>query len=319
MQKINPKIIIIMVVIIVILILVFSTAYQVDKDEIAVVTRFGKYVRSEEPGFRLRLPFGVENIVKIPVKKVLKEEFGFVTKIANTGRSEFERGNEQLDEARMLTADLKVIQIEWIVQYKITDPVKYVFNVRGPRESLRTFSVIAMSQIAGDYLFDEIITIAKTDITTKVRDLIQAIIDKMEMGISVQTVELINVTPPKDVETAYNEVLQAQQEKDKIINEAKQQYNKEVIPVKGEAERMIAVAEGYKAQRVKVAQGEAKYFNALYTEYIRAPEVTKKRMYLETMSEILPKLNNVYVIDEQQKNLVPLMQMGIKDLTNKGE
>ena len=315
MKKINPKLIVVIIIIFSGLVLLFSSFYTVDKDERAVVTRFGRHIRTASPGLNLKLPW-IDQAMKIPVLRVLTEEFGFVPTKPGV-KSQIYRGTEQIREAQMLTGDLKVIQIEWIVQYKITDPKNYLFNVRDPRNSLRVFSVIAMSKIVGDYLFDEIITIAKSDITNKMQDVLQNTIDKVNMGISIQTVELNNVTPPAEVEASYNEVLQAQQEKDRIVNEAKQEYNKKVIPVEGKKERMIAEAKGYKAERVKVALGEAKYFNSLYREYIKAPEVTKKRIYLETMSEVLPKLNDIYIVDEKQRNLVPLMQMGFKNITEK--
>ncbi|MCK4796895.1 MAG: FtsH protease activity modulator HflK [Spirochaetes bacterium] len=318
MKKLSPKSIVVIVIIVIGVFFLFSSFYTVDKDERAVVTRFGKYLRTAGPGLNLKMPFGIELATKIPVRRILKEEFGFKTIKAGI-KSEFYKGKAQIEEARMLTADLKIIQIEWIIQYKITDPVNFLFKVRDPKNSLRAFAIIAMSQIAGNYLFDEIITIAKSEMTNKMQELLQSIINKLEMGILIKTVELINVTPPREVETSYNEVLQAQQEKERIINEAKQEYNKKVIPVEGQAERMIAEAEGYKAERVKVASGDAKYFNSLYREYIKAPEVTKKRIYLETMSEILPNMEKIYIIDEKQKNLVPLLQMGLKSFTEKGE
>ena len=181
--------------------------------------------------------------------------------------------------------------------------------MKNPVDSLRKFSKIAMCQIAGDYFFDEIITIAKNEITNKVFDSLQKMIDDMEMGVNITTVALINVTPPKEIEAAYNEVLQAQQEKDKIVNEAKTEYIKKVTPAEGEASRLIADAKGYKAERVKVALGEANYFNSLYKEYIKAKEITKTRMYLETMSEVLSKFKSVYVIDNNQKNLLPFLPL----------
>ncbi|MBP5705979.1 MAG: FtsH protease activity modulator HflK, partial [Spirochaetales bacterium] len=243
-----------------------------------------------------------------PVKKILKQEFGY--KSVTNRDADFYRGKKELQEARMLSADMKIIQIEWIVQYKITDPKKYIFNVNNPTKTFRDLATIAMSQIAGDYLFDEIITIAKSDIVFKMQQLLEQMIADVDMGVGITTIQLMNVTPPQEVEAAYNEVLQAQQEKDKIVNEAKMEYNKKVIPVEGEAQRLIAQAEGYEAQRVKVAEGEAKYFESLYSEYIKAPEVTKKRMYLETISEILPKLEDITIVDENQKNLLPFLPLG---------
>lgn len=310
MKTLSKKAIIIIAIILFILgVFLFNMpVFIVDKDEAAVVMTFGKYTRTLGPGLNFILPFGIESKIKVPVKKVLKEEFGFQTTSFGT-KSEFYRGPQELEEQRMISADLKIIQIEWIVQYKITDPVKYLFKVNEQTRTLREFSRVAMGQIVGDYLFDEIITIAKSEITFKMQEILQKMCDEVELGITITTVQLINVTPPKEVEAAYNEVLQALQEKDKIINEAKKEYNKRVIPVEGEAERMISQANGYKAERVSIAQGEAKYFNDLYNEYIKAPEVTKKRIYLETMSSILPNMKNVYIIDDKQRNLLPLLQL----------
>ncbi|HPO48715.1 MAG TPA: FtsH protease activity modulator HflK [Spirochaetota bacterium] len=290
-------------------IILFSSFYSVDKDEKAVVTRFGKYERTEAPGLKLKAPFGIESVYKVKVEKVQKEEFGFKTTGVYDSKSEFYRGSEEMEESLMLTGDLKIIQIEWIVQYKISNPKDYLFKVKSPISSLRKFSKVAMSQVAGDYFFDEIITIAKNEITNKVFESLQKMIDDMQMGITITTVALINVTPPKEIEAAYNEVLQAQQEKDKIVNEAKTEYIKKVTPAEGEASRLIADAKGYKAERIKVALGEANYFNSLYKEYIKAKEITKTRMYLETMSEVLSKFKNVYVIDDKQKNLLPFLPL----------
>ncbi|HOV14696.1 MAG TPA: FtsH protease activity modulator HflK [Spirochaetota bacterium] len=316
-KDLKPKQIIIIAVIIFVVIVIFSSFYAVDKDEKAVVTQFGKYNRTEVPGLKLKLPFGIEQIYKVKVEKVQKEEFGFKTTSVYDDKSEFYRGAEEMEESLMLTGDLKIIQVEWIVQYKISNPKDYLFKVKNPIDSLRKFSKIAMSQVAGDYFFDEIITIAKNEITNKVFDYLQKMIEDMEMGISITTVALINVTPPKEVEAAYNEVLQAQQEKDKIVNEAKTEYIKKVTPAEGEASRLIADAKGYKAERVKVAQGEANYFNSLYKEYIKAREITKTRMYLETMSEVLSKFKNVYVIDDKQKNLLPFLPLNSNTIKEK--
>ena len=287
--------------------LFFTSLYIVDKDEMAVITRFGKFTATQQPGLNFKLPFGIDQAYKIPVKRIFTEEFGY-----RTGRSydsEYRRTDKELREATMLSADLKVINVEWIVQYKINDPVAYLFNLKEPQKTLREISIVAMSKVCGDYLFDEIITIAKSDITFKVSELLQQMSDYMKMGIQINTVQLMNVTPPQAVEAAYNEVLQAQQEKDKIVNEAKTEYDKKVIPVEGEAERVIAQARGYYAERVKIAEGEAKYFNSLYGEYSKAPEITKKRIYLETWAEVLKRFKNVQVIDESQKNVLPFLPL----------
>lgn len=305
MKHITPKIFVAIIVVLAAMFIGAKSMYVVDKDEQAVITRFGKYERTEDPGLNFLIPI-IENRTNVPVKKILKQEFGYKS-VAN--RDDFYRGKKELQEARMLSADLKIIQIEWIVQYKITDPRKYIFNVNKPDQTFRDLATIAMSQVAGDYLFDEIITIAKSDIVYKMQQLLEKMIADVDMGVSITTIQLMNVTPPQEVEAAYNEVLQAQQEKDKIVNEAKMEYNKKVIPVEGEAQRLIAGAEGYEAQRIKVAEGEAKYFEDLYSEYIKAPEVTKKRMYLETISEILPKLEDITIVDENQKNLLPFLPL----------
>lgn len=297
--------------------LFFTSLYVVDKDEMAVITRFGKFTTTQQPGLNFKLPFGIDQAYKIPVKRIFTEEFGY-----RTGRSydsEYRRTDKELREATMLSADLKVINVEWIVQYKINDPVAYLFNLKEPQKTLREISIVAMSKVCGDYLFDEIITIAKSDITFKVSELLQQMSDYMKMGIQINTVQLMNVTPPQAVEAAYNEVLQAQQEKDKIVNEAKTEYNKKVIPVEGEAERVVAQARGYYAERVKIAEGEAKYFNSLYEEYSKAPEITKKRIYLETWAEVLKRFKNVQVIDESQKNVLPFLPLNGQNVQVKEE
>ncbi|OHD15463.1 MAG: HflK protein [Spirochaetes bacterium GWD1_27_9] len=318
-KTISPKQIIIIVVIVFIVFVLFSSFYTVEKDQKAVVTQFGKYEKTESPGLHFKLPFGIENVQKVTVERVLKEEFGFKTTSVYDSKSEFYRGDVEVEEAQMLTADLKVIQIEWIVQYKVSDPKNYLFKVKDPRNTLRIFSKIVMSQVAGDYFFDEIITIAKNEITNKVYDNLQARLNELEMGIAITTVALINVIPPTEVEAAYNEVLQSQQEKDKIVNEAKTEYIKRVTPAEGEASKMIAEAKGYYAERIKVAQGEANYFTSLYKEYVKAPDITKTRMYLETISEVLPRFEHVYIIDDKQKNLLPFLPLNTPTLSKGGK
>lgn len=287
---------------------IYSSLFSVEADEEAVITRFGKYNRTALRGLRFKLPY-VEQAYKVKVTKDYNLEFGLKTVRADV-RSQISRSETDIRESRMLTADLNIIQIDWRVHYRIRNSKDFLFNVRNQEKTIRDISIMAMSQVIGDYLFDEVITIEKTGIANSVRLLVQESADKHGLGIEVREIKLNNVVPPNEVSDAYNEVVRASKEREKIVNDAKAEYNQKVIPVKGEADKLISQANGYYAERVNAAKGDVQYFNQLYAEYSRAPEVTKKRMYLETMSEILPALEEIYIVDENQKNIIPFLQMG---------
>ncbi|GIX46316.1 MAG: HflK protein [Candidatus Tectimicrobiota bacterium] len=283
--------------------------YTVEADEVAVVQRFGKYVRQTGPGLNFKLPFGIETVRKVKAQRVLKEEFGFRTEEAGV-RTRFSE-SEFPDESLMLTGDLNVADVRWIVQYRIADPVKYLFGNRNPRKALRDAAEIAMRTVVGDYTVTEVLTESRLEIANKAQEKLQRLLDLYETGLRVETVKMQNVTPPSEaVKRAFNEVNEAQQEKARKINEALQAYNQAVPRARGEAERTIAKAEGYAINRINAAKGDAARFTALLAEYQKAPDVTRRRLYLETMRAVLPAVKQVFVFDaDQPASLLPFLDL----------
>jgi membrane protease subunit HflK len=291
------------------LLLLFTAYYQVEPDEVGVVQRFGAHVRTTGPGPHLKIPFGVETVTKVPVQRQLKEEFGFRTTQAEV-QSKFEAVAE---EALMLTGDLNVGVVEWIVQYRIRDPKLYLFHVRNVNQTLRDMSEAAMRKVVGDHSVDEVLTIGREAIALAAREELQRLCDIYGNGIEIQQLVLQDVDPPDPVQPAFNEVNQAIQEKERAINEAWADYNKSVPKAKGEAEQAVRSAEGYALERVNNAEGDAKRFEALYEEYRKSPAVTRKRMYLETMGQVLPRLGRKLVLDEDAKGILPLLNLDGKE------
>jgi modulator of FtsH protease HflK len=294
-------------------IMLLTMFYTVEADEVAVVQRFGKYVRREEPGLRMKLPLGIETKRTVKVQRNLKEEFGFRTEEPGV-RSRFSQ-RSFAEESLMLTGDLNVAEVPWIVQYRIVDPVKYLFGNRNPTLALRDVAQIVMRAVVGDYTVTEVLRRDK-EIELQVQLKMQELLNLYETGLRVETVKMQNVTPPSDeVKRAFNEVNEAQQEQARKINEAVQAFNQEVPRERGEAERTIAKAEGYAINRTNTARGDATRFNALLTEYRKAPEVTRRRLYLETMRDILPAVKQVYVFDgEQPSSVLPFLDLQRGDM-----
>ncbi len=288
--------------------LVFSAFYTVDADEVGVVQRFGKYVNTTMPGLHFKIPFGIETVKKVKVKRVFKEEFGFRTLRPGVRTTYANRSYE--DESLMLTGDLNSAVVEWVVQYRIKDPAKYLFKVRNIRKTLRDISEAAMRLVVGDHSVDEVIITNRQDISIEARDYIQKKLDEYDIGVHVITVNLQDVNPPEPVQPAFNEVNEAKQEKERIINEAWEAYNKVIPQARGRAQQRISEAEGYAIDRVNRAQGDAERFLALWKEYTRAKQVTRERLYLETLMEVLPSVQQIYVIDQNMQGLVPLLQLG---------
>ena len=289
--------------------LLLTGYYQIEPDEVGVVQRFGKYVRTTDPGPHFKVPFGVEIVTKVPVQRQLKEEFGFRT--ARPGvRSEFVANTPETNgEALMLTGDLNVGVVEWIVQYRIKDPRKFLFHLRNVQHTFRDMAEAAMRKVVGDHSVDEVLTIGREAIALEAKEELQALCTKYENGIEVQQLVLQDVNPPDPVKPAFNEVNQAIQEKERAINDAWADYNKAVPKAKGEAEQAVRSAEGYSLERVNNAEGDAKRFDAVYEEYRKAPAVTRKRIYLETLREILPKLGRKLILDDKAKGVLPLLQL----------
>jgi membrane protease subunit HflK len=295
---------------ILLIILLITTFFQIRPEEVGVITRFGKYIRKEESGLHIKFPI-LERLYKVAVERQLKEEFGFRT--TSTGiKSQYTKIGTA-DESLMLTGDLNLADVEWVVQYRIDDPYKFLFKVREPVNTMRDISEACMRQIVGDRTVNEVLTVGRAEISTIVHQEIQKLCTEYSLGIKIEQVILQDVNPPDPVKDAFNAVNQAQQEKETLINQARSEYNKIIPKARGQAEETIQKAEGYAAERVNNALGEATRFNALYREYIKAPDITKQRIYLETMQSVIPRLGNKIITDEQGNNILPLLQMQMKN------
>ena len=285
-----------------------SAFYTVAVDEVGVVQRFGRYVRTVEPGLHFKLPTGIEKVTKVRVRFVYKEEFGFRTLQAGV-RTQYAAGQAYDSESLMLTGDLNVAVVPWIVQYRIKDPYKYLFKVRNVRSTLRDLSESTMRLVVGDRSINEVIS-KREEIADQARGFLQKDLDEAETGINVVTIEMKKTNVPAPVQPSFNEVNQATQEKERMIYQAREEYNKAIPAAKGNAEKTIKAAEGYALDRVNRAKGDAARFAAQYKEYAKARDVTRRRLYLEALRELFPKLGKKYIIDADQKNLLPLLNLG---------
>ena len=298
----------------------WSAYYTVPSDSVAVVQRFGQYLKEVPPGLHFKLPLGIDRATIVPVKRQLKQEFGFTTPGA-TDPYQSPRGGERETrlETEMVTGDLNAALVEWVVQYRISDPVKFLFEVREPSETLRYVSESVMREVVGDRTVDEVITIGRQEIETEALAKMQELASKYVMGISIDQVQLKNINPPRPVQESFNEVNQAQQEKEKLINEARRDYNKVIPLAEGEKDQRIREADGYRLKRINEAEGDAARFNALLAEYRKAPEVTRRRIYIETLQEVLPGIRSKIIIDEQARNILPLLNIDSKRLDSHKE
>ncbi|OQY53164.1 MAG: HflK protein [Desulfobacteraceae bacterium 4572_89] len=285
-----------------------STFFTVDRNEVGVIQRFGKYNRIAQPGLNFKLPSGVEKVTKVNVKTPDTEEFGFST--FNTSTKYRTSANTPRQESSlMLTGDLNVAVIPWIVQYRRSDPRAFLFNVKDVKSLLRHMSESTMRTVVGDRSINEVIS-GRAEIALAAKEMLQKEMDSVQAGISIVTIEMKKTNVPEPVQASFNEVNQAIQEKEQTIYKAREEYNKAVPLARGEAKRLILDAEGYAIDRVNRAQGDATKFKAVYEAYALAEDVTKKRMYLETMLEVFPKLGSKYIIDSDQKNILPFLNMG---------
>ncbi|MBI3088601.1 MAG: FtsH protease activity modulator HflK [Candidatus Omnitrophica bacterium] len=279
--------------------------YSVGTDEAGVVLRFGKYVRTTMPGLHVKMPFLIERAIPIKVKRIFKEEFGFRSDAGMARRG----GGFTGEEALMLTGDLNVLEIRWIVQFQIKDPVRFLFRVRDQQDTIRDLSEAVMRRVVGDYSVDEVLTTKRAEIDVEAQHELQRILDSYDAGLQIVTLKLQDVTPPDRVQPAFNEVNEAKQEKERTINQAWETYNRAIPKAKGEAERTIREAEGYAVDVVNRAKGEAHRFLATWEAYRLAPAVTKKRLYLETLSDVLAQAKQKYIIDPSQQALLPLLHL----------
>ncbi len=291
---------------IIIIAALFSSFYSVGPDEVGVIRRFGRYTRTTNPGLHLKIPF-IEKVNKVKVKYIFKEEFGFRT--TRPGIISQRSAMGYFDESLMLTGDLNVLVVEWIVQFKVKDPVKLLFNIRNPLRTVRNISEAVMRQIVGDNTVTEVLTTRRVEINQEVQDQLQKILDFYDSGIQVVTVKLQDVNPPDEVKPSFNEVNEAKQEKEKVINQAWEKYNKIIPKARGEAQKTISESEGYALNRINSAKGDAAKFIATWEAYRKSKDVTKKRLYLEAMNEILPKAGKKFIVDSKQTGILPLLNL----------
>jgi len=301
----------------VLLALGFTTYYQVEPEEVGLITRFGRYVRTAPPGPHFKLPLGIEQVTKVPVERQLKEEFGFHTVQAAT-RTEYGRTEEDTRASTMLTGDLNVAVVEWIVQYKISDPYDFAFRVRNVSSTFRDMAEAAMRQVIGDHSVTEVLTVGREAIQSKARHRLQEMCDHYQTGIQVLQLVLQNVDPPEAVRPSFNEVNQAIQERERAINEAWAEYSRVIPEARGKAEQVVQSAEGYAAERVNHARGNSGRFLALQGEYAKSPRVTRTRLYLESLANVLPLAGKRMVIDANLKGLLPLFPLGAESAPRAG-
>ena len=299
------------VVVVVALFLGSSCFYTVAVDEVGVVQRFGKYVRTAQPGLSFKMPRGIEKVSKVKVRYVFKEEFGFRTLQAGV-RTRYAAGSSYTNESLMLTGDLNVAVVPWIVQYRINDPFNYLFKVHNVRTTFRDLAEASMRLVVGDSSINEVIS-KREELAGKAKIMLQKFLDEAETGIKVVNVEMKKTNVPEPVQPSFNEVNQAVQEKERMIYQAREAYNKVIPAAKGNAEKTIKAAEGYALDRVNRAKGDAARFIDLFEAYAKSEDVTRRRLYLEAMQIILPKLEKKFFVDAQQKNFLPLLTMGTSE------
>ncbi len=281
--------------------------FTVEPEEVGVVFRFGRYVREAPPGLNFKLPDPIEKVVKVPVQRQLKEEFGFRTELAGV-RTRY-ASRDLKNESLMLTGDLNVAVVDWSTQYRIRDPYKFLVRVRDQRATFRDMNEAIMREVVGDKTVNDVLTVGRQEIADEVKTRLQKLCNEYEMGIAVDQVVLQNVNPPDPVKPSFNEVNQAQQEREKMINNAKAAYNRVIPRARGKALQIIEEARGYATERINRAMGDAQFFESIRKAYERSPEVTERRIYLETMDAIYPKIRHKIIVDREIKGLLPLFSM----------
>ncbi len=294
---------------------VVSSMYKVDTEETGVVLRFGQFSGFSEPGLNFKLPFGIERVYLVKTGRVLKEEFGFRTVQPGVRTAYTKQGLEE--ESLTLTGDLNVSDLEWIVQYQIADPYKFLFRIKDTEETIRDISEAVVRKTVGNSNVTDVLTTERAELAMAIEDDLQKILNSYDAGVRIVTVKFQDVNPPEQVKGAFNEVNEAEQQKESLIFQAREQYNREVPKARGVARSKILQAEGYAVERINRAEGETSRFLALLTEYKKAPEVTRKRLYLETLEDVLPRLEEIYIMDGNGAGAIPLLPLraGVKGET----
>jgi len=298
-----------LLVVVPILFLVWTSFYTVAAESEGVVLRFGKYLTTVEPGLHFKLPLGIDHVTVLPTRRQLKLEFGFFTRgyMDPTQASPY-----QMEEKSMVTGDLNAALVEWVVQYRISDARQYLFDVRNPGQTLRDLSEAVMREMIGDRTVDEVITIGRQEIEMAVLSRLQELAKLYQLGLRIDQVQLKNVNPPAEVQASFNEVNRAQQDRENAINVANGDYNQAVPRARGEADQAIRGAEGYQFKRVNEAEGDVASFSAMLEQYTKAPEITRTRLYLETMGEVIPQMGQKFIIDDSLRQLLPILPLSTK-------
>ncbi len=284
---------------------IFTSFYTVDVSEEGVVTRFSKYHLTTPPGLHVKMPFGIDRVTKVPSKVLLQEEFGF--RSAAQSRKGSQRSSTSFaDESLMLTGDLNVADVKWIVQFRISDSWKFLFHARNVQKNIRDVSLSIMRRVVGDRLVGDVLTVGRIEIADEAKRLTQEVVDKYDMGITIVAVVLQDVTPPEAVKTAFNDVNAAKQEQEKAINVGEREYNNVIPEAKGKAEQLIADAGAYSLSLINQAKGDASRFTAMLTEYKKSPDVTRRRLYIEAMEDIFSNMKSLVIVDSKVKGVLPL-------------
>lgn len=286
---------------------VFTGLFRVEVDEISVIQRFGKYSRQVGPGLQFKLPNGIEHRTNVKVQYIFKEEFGMRTREAGK-KTVYAPERQYLDEALMLTGDLNCAVVPWIVQFRISDPRLFLFEVKDVPGTLRDMAEATMRLAVGDRSINEVLG-KRMEIADEVKVLLQEAMSEAKTGVTIVNVELKNTTVPETVQPSFNEVNQAEQERERMINDARADFNRMIPAARGDARKIVSEAEGYALNRVNAAQGDSARFISLYTEYVRARGVTRRRLYLETLHDVLPKMGSKYLVDSDQKGVLPLLNL----------
>ena len=306
-NKSAPRLIIVAIIGLLVLISLSSGFYKVDTEETGVLLRFGRFNSFAEPGLHLKLPFGIDRAYKVKTGRVLKEEFGFRTVQAGVRTTYTKRNLE--DESLTLTGDLNVSDIEWIVQYQIADPFKFLFRIHEPEATIRDLAEAMVRKVVGNSNVSEVLTTERAVLADSIQKGLQESLNGYDIGVRVVTVKFQDVNPPDPVKAAFNEVNEAEQQKESLIFQAREQYNREVPKARGVARRTIQEAQGFAIERINQARGETSRFLALFTEYRKAPDVTRQRLYLETLEQVIPELDEVYIMDQDGAGALPLLPL----------
>jgi membrane protease subunit HflK len=288
---------------------VMTSVYQVPTEGVAVVQRFGAFHSITDPGLRFKLPFGVDKKTIIETERQQKMEFGFGSPGATNAYQFAGRRGDQEAEKNMITGDQNAAVVEWVVQYRINNAEDYLFKFRDPPKTLRDLSEAVMREAVGDRTIDEVLTVGRQEIESQSVQKLQEAVNQLNVGIQIDQVQLLNVNPPPPVQSSFDEVNRAQQEREQLINKANGEYNQSVPRARGEAEQKISAAQGYASKRINEAEGDAARFTSQLTEYEKAPDVTKKRLYLETIQEVLSNIPNKVILDESAPQFLPMLNL----------